>query len=464
MYNESLTNADLPGAEPLKNRYINDGGFLNKRDGRLVHEIVDYEDEWNWRDKNGKSLWTENLEYYYSFKFHGWETEFDSNVHLISIRKYDYLFSKKIPKEEVRFEYEENSDNLIHVVRKENNFDDKNQCVSETEEKFFKYDGGAVVGEKHIGENREHDEGSYEKIYEYDASGNLIYEKCAYQDSSENNYAISYAYDSKNNLVHKKIGFEYASEYNFEEFSEYDANGNLVHSKIDDYEEWNEYDEKGNLIYSKRTHDDPADDYEEWSEYNESGNRIHLKHRTDDPGNNYDEWDEYDESGKRVHSKVLFECASENNFEVLHKYDKDGNLIEEKWVGDDGEIKDYLSSACYEYSASAKLIHKTCANGNEQRWDEEGHLLYLKSVFDGGDYEEKTWDSYGHLLHFKLSSPLGSKEGKWDSQGRLCYQYLDRKEKCFEYEPDGNLIHCHFKDDESGEESNWVQNDEGKII
>lgn len=96
--------------------------------------------------------------------------------------------------------------------------------------------------------------------------------------------------------------------------------------------------------------------------------------------------------GNPIRSKVEFQNAHENDFEVLKEYDKDGKLIEEKWVDTKGEITDSLSSAKYEYSPSGQMIHKICANGNEQKWDDKGQLLFSRTLFDGGDCDEKSWD------------------------------------------------------------------------
>lgn len=432
---------DCPTVEPLKNRYINIDAFLNKKDGQIVLDANDYENRIFLRDKKGKTLFSSTNFDFSQNHSQSFKIEFDDKGHLTRFCENDI---------ETLFEYEENSDNLSHIIYP-------------NIETWFEYSDDVVIREKTISREAE-SEDNHEIMYEYNENGVLIHEKCEYEYSNENEYEKWYEYDENGNLIHYKYEHEDSTD---EKWCEYDEDGKLIHSKNTGYgdwdedwiEEWNDYDENGHLIHSKDEYVDTQKDTDTYYEYDEEGNRIHMKITYKNARyNNYDQWDEYDHEGHNIHS-IVKHASGKDDLEVWREYDDDGHIITERW---EGSFNDSCMSNRCEYSPKGNMIHRTYDNGKEEIWDDEGHQLYSKYVYDNGDSEEKKFNAKGVMLYYKKVRGQEIFEKKWDEQGRLCYRHENYNEKWCEYESGRDLIHCHGT--YNGEKVEWIQNSDGKLF
>ena len=292
-----------------------------------------------------------------------------------------------------------------------------------------------------------------------------------YKEVSVNNQTVSkwlvvnnieeYEYDRKGNLIHYKNNA--GMEECWEEWWEYDRKGKLIHYKDSIGDKlWCECDSKGNLIHCK-----DSTGYELWCECDSKGNLIHCKDSDD-----YEEWWKYDNKGNLIH------CKDNDGHELWCEYDSKGNKIHYK---SSGKIYDFRILREYE-----EYGHKHKYSPNILNQEGFERVLNLSGYIDSFSIynDNELWyeyDSQGNMIHCKDSHD-NELCYEYDSQGNMIHykdsydnelwcEYGSQGSKirhkkfgyecCFEYDSKGNLIHCK---DSTGDEL-WLEYDsKGKLI
>lgn len=240
---------------------------------------------------------------------------------MIDIEKYKYIYCKDSDGDEEWREYDTN-ENLIHkknsygdetfyeydekghLIHKKSiinvpkhtygckeswfEYDDMGRCIHEKEsdgdEVWFEYDGDGKHMHCRSNEDYESDDypydefyddngnitrliyhDGYEVVYEYDDSGNLIYE-------TDSIHKTFYEYDKNGNCIYMKDMSCTGEEHVYEKWYKYDNNGNLISTKTsypDDEIEYYEYDKNNNLIYRMcQSNTESSHKFETWYTYN----------------------------------------------------------------------------------------------------------------------------------------------------------------------------------------------------
>ena len=363
----------FPADDAKKNKFVHFSG--NKK--QLVREIGGiFDDEWTWFDKNNTAV---------ECIIDPVGIELDSNERLVCA--YDkYGYGKTV------FEYEGNSDLLIHKIT----YNSDKDIIDET---WYEYDSGIIIHKKCAG---------YEILYEYDDENHLIHEKSEDKEDKDDS----------------------GSEYNYERWFEYDETDNLIYEKKEPDMEirLSEYDDENHLIHRKWEHRNRSANFQDWYEYDDVWNLIHKRQEYANPEKSpWDIWYEYDNEGHRIRKESCE--AGEKTEEYM--WDNNGHILyyrfrekEKKYIWDDeGHL------------LSITEIDLKNRETEESKWDEAGNLLYKK------DYSGEIWYGYnfsGDLINCHKKD----ERSEWimDSDGKLSF-YQDYR-NLLEFDSNSNLIHC----------------------
>lgn len=334
-YDENGNRKNFPWIPPHGNMLP--VSFVKSKD-KMTSRYVSFSGYLAWYDKKGL--------YIYSSDYHTEKIDFDSEGRPV-----------RIGYEE--FEYEPDSDNLIHVIK---------NTESDKKEHWFEYNDDMLIHEKY--ESTETDcNHNYEIFYEYDENENLIHEEKENEtDSPElyyRNYEIRYEYDVKGKII-RETGTQYCEpDYDPEDIDCYDDN-----DCYKDYTIVYEYNEKGLLVHEKKeveigSCDDYYEnldefDYETWYEYDKAGHcvkegetRYEYNEKgcliKEESGDCRYEWN-WDNNNKLIACK-----DSRSNLNVLFEFDASGNLIHYYHITDEWYE--------YEFYDNGNIKKKICYRG-----------------------------------------------------------------------------------------------------
>ena len=366
----------FPTDDVKKNKFVYFTG--NKK--KLVREVGGFvNDVWTWFDKNNTVVERETDPI---------GVELDSNERVVRVYS-------RYGGTETAFEYEGNSDLLVHKIT----YDSHGSFYNEM---WYEYDNDIIIHKKCA---------DYEILYEYDDENHLIHEKsedCEDKDDSD-------------------------SEYNYERWLEYDESGNLIYGKKESSDGnveicLSEYDDENHLIHRKWEYKNRSENFQDWYEYDDVWNLIHKRQEYANPENSpYDTWYEYDNEGHRIREEI---CSAGEKIEE-YRWDNNGHILyyrfhetEKKYTWDDeGHL------------LSIKEIDLENRKTKESRWDGAGNLLYKK------DWSGESWYEYDSVDDL-ISCHKKEKCSEWimKSDGKVSF-YQDYR-NLLEFDSNGNIIHC----------------------
>lgn len=194
---------------------------------------------------------------------------------------------------------------------------------------------------------------SYQCFYTYDAKGNLLSER--YGDDYYGYNTIAYTYDEHDNLLTVAYDDELAASYTYE----YDAAGNIIYEKETyDWDYWEyKYDSKGNLLESfEYIHDGGTT--REIYEYNADGNVVKNRLESITYYGYVEEGivmmalymdmdSSYDAQGRLIREYLVISGEGTDETGVItvdYTYDANGNLARQVTTTKDG-----VNDSVYEY-------------------------------------------------------------------------------------------------------------------
>lgn len=285
---------------------------------------------------------------------------------------------------------------------------------------------------------------------EYDKDGRLLSVRTSHNDA-----LICDSFDETGRPNHYYFsGFELWAEY---------YNNGMTKSVRNSYGESIMHDQKGREIYRS------ASNRETWTVYGEDGEDYECYFSS------HGDRCEFDENGNVIYimadgQERWYDYYS--NGRIRHIKDSDG---EEKWYNEKGtlihELSSYQESWCDEFG---NLIHCKRASGDEywNEYDKDGELVYQKYY----SYKSDSIFFQGSRISIKLpgtefmnymdEEETSAHSSSWnclefDEKGNITHIFNDQYDEWFEYDRSGHLLHQYTS---SGFEMKCEYDNQGNIV